>query len=80
MKFIHFASGVFRGLGRSVTEDTNVFLLAASAALGGRRGISRALLVYVLLRRADDYFGRMDQWVETALSGPVMNTNEQHPN
>ena len=54
---IKFAIGVFKGLWQAATTDVDVFLLLLAGLLLGRKGLGKALLVYVAARRADQYAG-----------------------
>lgn len=55
MSFVQFAGRTLTGLGRAYTSDIDVFLLGTAGLLRGRKGLSTALLVYVVARRADQY-------------------------
>lgn len=47
---------ILLGLGKAATTDVSVFLLAlAGILLGGRKGLGSSLLLYIVLRRADEY-------------------------
>jgi hypothetical protein len=53
---LYWMWAVLKGLGNASTSDVSVFLLAlVGILLGGRRGLGKALLTYVLLHRADQY-------------------------
>lgn len=50
-KRLEFPISTLMGLGKAITEDTDVFLLALSAV--APKKMSRALLVFVACRRLD---------------------------
>jgi len=56
--FFKFSVGVFKGLVQAFTTDIDVFLLViAGLLLGGRKGLGKAFLIYVIARRTDQYAG-----------------------
>lgn len=57
LDFARFAIGVIKGLGKAASTDVDVFLLLLAALLLGRTGFGKALLIYVIARRADQYAG-----------------------
>lgn len=57
LDFVRFAGQVVRGLGKAASTDIDVFLLLLAGLLLGRTGLGKALLIYVIFRRADQYAG-----------------------
>lgn len=55
MKALEFFLSVLRGLGKAVTTDTEVCMLALGGLLVGRKGIGASLFALVAARRADQY-------------------------
>lgn len=65
-RFGEFVAGMGIGLGKAVTEDEDVFLLALTGVLLGSRskranGIGKVMGMYVVARRADQYMGVLDR-------------------
>lgn len=65
LKFAEFAAGIGLGLAKAVAEDESVFLLATTGVLLGSRsqrlnGIGKAMGMYVIARRMDQYVGVID--------------------
>jgi hypothetical protein len=57
-----FALGIFKGLGIAFVTDINVFLLGISALLlsfSASRAVGVILVIYVLIRKADEYMGML---------------------
>lgn len=81
-EFAEFAAGIGLGLAKAVREDENVFLLAVTGLLFGSRskrlnGIGKAMGMYVVARRADQYVGVMDRKLsQIAL---IMHESNQQP-
>lgn len=57
LDFVRFAASVLKGLQKAVATDIDVFLLLLAGLLLGKTGLGKALLVYVVARRADQYAG-----------------------
>lgn len=69
--FVEFASGIGLGLVQAYQEDTDVFLLANAGLLLGAssprlRGVGKALALYTVYRRADQYVTALTQMVRAA--------------
>jgi hypothetical protein len=78
-EFSDFAQGVGRGLVTAVQTDINVFLMTTAGVvypIKPLRGLSLALGVYVLLRRADDYAGLFAKKLDDL--GQSISVNQLH--